>query len=189
MFHVKQRPTYKELLMKVDAFHELRAKIRGGLSAIPQTSGGEILSIDVDPDTADLLVTWQHTAGQRMHRVVIQDEPSNVPRETSEAVMTESVDDIAFSYFEAMLEGQDWISLPPSCPVDGAELQVTARTMAAAVTLSTLLIDMVNGPGGKGEKLEDLLSRVWAAGFKSGSAATASLGRDNVPRETKEGES
>lgn len=83
MFHVKHRPTYKELLVKADAFMELRNKIRRGLCLVPETSGGEVLSIDIDPDTNDLLVTWQHADGQRTHRITITEETVNVPRETS----------------------------------------------------------------------------------------------------------
>lgn len=60
--------------MKVDSFVELRNKIRRGLSFTPKTSGGQVLSIDSDPDTRDLLVTWQHHGGQRTHRITITDE-------------------------------------------------------------------------------------------------------------------
>lgn len=52
--------TYKELLMKRDAFIELRNKIQRELSAHPDTSGGEILVIEICPDTGDLLVTGQY---------------------------------------------------------------------------------------------------------------------------------
>ena len=66
--------SYKELMMSRYAFFELRNKIRMGLSGFPTTSGGEVLCIDTDPDTEDLLVTWQHEGGQRTHRIVIKDE-------------------------------------------------------------------------------------------------------------------
>lgn len=84
MFHVKHRPTYKELRMYANAFLELRSKIRSGLCLLPQTSGGQVLAIECDPDTEDLLVTWQHGDTQRTHRVIIKDETPDVPRETKE---------------------------------------------------------------------------------------------------------
>lgn len=70
--------------MKVQAYLELRNKIRRGLASGPETSGGEVLSIDTDPGTDDLLITWQHADGQRIHRVIIKDETPDVPRETSQ---------------------------------------------------------------------------------------------------------
>lgn len=69
--------------MKVASFMELRNKIRRGLIFNPETSGGEVLSLDTDPDSEDLLVTWQYADGQRTHRITITDETANVPRETS----------------------------------------------------------------------------------------------------------
>lgn len=72
--------------MKANAFLELRNKIRSGICLIPQTSGGQVISIDVDPDTEDLLVTWQHADGQRTYRVTITEESPDVPRETSGVV-------------------------------------------------------------------------------------------------------
>lgn len=74
--------TYKELLMKRDAFLELRNRIQRELAAHPETSGGEILVIDIDPDTADLLVTGQYKRTeddeivQRTHRITITEEPT-----------------------------------------------------------------------------------------------------------------
>jgi anaerobic ribonucleoside-triphosphate reductase len=65
--------TYEELMMRVDAFHELRQKIRNELSAHPETSGGEILDMENDPDTGDLLVTWEHESGQRVHQLIFRD--------------------------------------------------------------------------------------------------------------------
>jgi anaerobic ribonucleoside-triphosphate reductase len=65
-----------------DAFIELRTKIRNELSAHPETSGGQILSMENDPGTGDLLVTAQYADGQRTHRIVIKNEPVDVPRET-----------------------------------------------------------------------------------------------------------
>lgn len=69
--------------MKASAFLELRNKIRSGICLIPQTSGGQVIGIDIDPDTEDLLVTWQHADGQRMYRVTLTEETPDVPRETS----------------------------------------------------------------------------------------------------------
>ena len=65
--------TFKELMMKVDAFHELRQKIRNELAKHPETSGGEILDMDNDPDTGDLMITWQHAGGQRTHQLIFRD--------------------------------------------------------------------------------------------------------------------
>jgi hypothetical protein len=75
--------TYKELMMRRDAYSEMRNKIHRELAAHPETSGGEILTIDTDPRTEDLLITWQHTTGQRTYRITIKDETADVPRETS----------------------------------------------------------------------------------------------------------
>jgi hypothetical protein len=72
--------------MSVDAFREMQNKIRRELSAHPDTSGGEILSIDNDPDTGDLLITSQFASGQRTQRIIIKDETVDVPRETSPSV-------------------------------------------------------------------------------------------------------
>lgn len=85
MFHVKQH-TYKELLVNVDAFRELRNKIRRGLTIVPETSGGQILDIDTDPDNNDLLITWQHVNGQHAHRIVIKDETAGAPRPLPDSI-------------------------------------------------------------------------------------------------------
>lgn len=71
--------TYKELLMKRDAFLELRNRIRRELAAHPELSGGEILGIDTDPDNGDLLVKgqykwWANDVVQRTHRITITEE-------------------------------------------------------------------------------------------------------------------
>jgi hypothetical protein len=101
-------------------------------------------------------------------------------------VSTESAGDIAFSYFDAMLDGQDWISLPPGCPVERDELHAMACAVAVAVTRSSFMLDLLNGPGSKAALLRDLLARMWAAGYKAGSATTTAHGKGDVPRETKE---
>lgn len=68
--------SYRELLMKRDAFLEMRNKIRRLLSANPALPGrGEVLSIDYDPDTGDMLVTSQFSSGVRTQRIIIKDEP------------------------------------------------------------------------------------------------------------------
>ena len=74
--------TYKELLMKRDAFRELRTKIRNELAAHSETTGGEILSMDTDPDTGDLLVTgqykwWANETVTLTHRITITEEPGD----------------------------------------------------------------------------------------------------------------
>lgn len=66
--------TYRELIMITNAGNELRTKIRNGLSLQPDTSGGEINCIDIDPDTGDLIVTAQYTGGQRVMRIILKDE-------------------------------------------------------------------------------------------------------------------
>lgn len=70
--------TYRELLMRRDAGSELANKIRREFSAHPDTSGGEILSIDTDPDTGDLLVTGQYQregeeSAVRTHQITIKE--------------------------------------------------------------------------------------------------------------------
>lgn len=78
-------PTYKELMMSRDAFLELRNKIQRVLSANPALpQRGEILVIDIDPDTGDLMVASQFSSGQRTHRITITDETPNVSRGTSQ---------------------------------------------------------------------------------------------------------
>lgn len=64
--------------MKRDAFIELRTRIQRELAAHPETSGGEILAMDVESDTGDLLVTGQYKRGDetvvRTHRITITEE-------------------------------------------------------------------------------------------------------------------
>jgi hypothetical protein len=67
-------PTYKELMMSRDAFLELRQKIRNELACHPETSGGQILDMENDPDTGDLVITAQYASGQRTHRLIFKDE-------------------------------------------------------------------------------------------------------------------
>lgn len=57
---------YKELLMKRDAFRELRNKIQRELSAHPETSGGEILAMDVVGRVGVLAVTGQYKRGEEV---------------------------------------------------------------------------------------------------------------------------
>lgn len=64
---------YKELLLGRDAFVELRTKIRNLLSADPATSGGEVLCIDICPNTGGLLITGQYDSGQRTHLLTISE--------------------------------------------------------------------------------------------------------------------
>jgi hypothetical protein len=70
--------TYKDLLMTRNAFLELRNRVQRELSAHPELSGGQILAMDVDPDTGDLMVTGQYkhddTTVQRTHRITITEE-------------------------------------------------------------------------------------------------------------------
>jgi hypothetical protein len=63
---------YKDLMMNRDAFLELRTKIQNVLAANPETSGGEILVIDICPDTGGLLITAQYGSGQRTHRLIFE---------------------------------------------------------------------------------------------------------------------
>lgn len=61
--------------MKHNAFLELRTKIRNELAAHPETSGGEILSMENELDTGDLIVTGQYKCGDEIeqidHRITI----------------------------------------------------------------------------------------------------------------------
>lgn len=94
--------------------------------------------------------------------------------------MTEA-EKIARSYFIAMCEEQDWISLPTGCALDGDELRALAVRMATSVTKSHVMLGVLNGPGNGTVKLRQLLARTWAAGYKAGSAT-------GVPRETSQEE-
>lgn len=62
--------------MSRDAFLELRAKIQRVLSASPSLPGrGEVLSMENDPDTGDLMVTSKFGDGEvRTHRITITNE-------------------------------------------------------------------------------------------------------------------
>lgn len=75
--------SYKELLGKRDAFLELRDKVKRGVEYRPATSGGEILGVDIDPDTGDLLVTGRYKrseeVAQRTHRITITEETDEGP--------------------------------------------------------------------------------------------------------------
>lgn len=72
--------TYKDLLMARTAFQELRNRVQRELSAHPELSGGQILAMDIDPDTGDLMVTGQYKHGEittkRTHRITITEEPT-----------------------------------------------------------------------------------------------------------------
>lgn len=89
-------------------------------------------------------------------------------------------EDIARSYFIAMQEGQDWMSLPPASPFTAPELRLLADLMATATTNSSVMLEVINGTGSYTTRLRHLLTRVWAAGAKSGVAmAHAAAVKDN----------
>lgn len=90
--------------MKADAFLELRNKIRSGICLIPQTSGGQILDIDTDPDNNDLLITWQHVNGQHAHRIVIKDETAGVPKPRPSVVLPEGMPDVMINMLQATID-------------------------------------------------------------------------------------
>ena len=79
-------------------------------------------------------------------------------------------EDIARSYYLAMGEGQDWMSLPPASPFTAPELRLIAELMSDATLRSPAMLDLVNGTGSYTIRLRHLLARVWAAGAKSGVA-------------------
>lgn len=75
------KTTYTEMLRKRDAYLELRAKTEKVLNFHPETSGGEIIAIEVDPYCGDLLVTAQYLHDTdivvRTHRINITEEVNN----------------------------------------------------------------------------------------------------------------
>lgn len=81
MFHVKHRPSYKELMMQRDAFRELRQRIDWALAG---DEVGSPLTVAFDKDTGDVLITGIYAGVQRTHRLTITEESDDVPRETSE---------------------------------------------------------------------------------------------------------
>lgn len=80
--------------MKRDAFTELRTKIDICLNAHPETSGGEISMVEIDPDNGDLLVTGQYRRGeetsQRTHRITITEETDD--EALAESIVDEALD-------------------------------------------------------------------------------------------------
>src|SRR5574341_1962308 len=91
-------------------------------------------------------------------------------------------EEIARSYFIAMGEGQDWLSLPPAAPFTAPELRLLADLMADATTRSgRFMLETLNGPGDIVTRLRHLLARTWAAGAKSGVAMAhaAATPKDN----------
>ncbi len=84
--------------------------------------------------------------------------------------MTIPNEEIARSYFIAMAEGQDWVSLPPASPFTARELRLLADLMATATVNSPTMLDVINGTGSYISRLHRLLTRTWAAGAKSGVA-------------------
>lgn len=61
---------YKELLMRRDAFNELRLMIDVGLNGDQVRS----LQTDIDEVTGDLLVTGEYEGVRRTHRITITEE-------------------------------------------------------------------------------------------------------------------
>lgn len=74
------RPTYKELMMRRDAFKEIRQRIDLALSC----DQIHPMEVDFDDATEDVLVSGTFGGVQRTYRLTITEESSNVPRETSE---------------------------------------------------------------------------------------------------------
>lgn len=64
---------YKELLMKRDAFLELRMRVDLGLARDPV---GSPLEVDFDERTGDVLVTGVYDGVRRTHRIHITEEPT-----------------------------------------------------------------------------------------------------------------
>lgn len=72
--------SYKELMMKRDAFLALRQRIDRALT------GDKVehpYATEFDKSTGDMLVTRMYNGVKRTHRITITEEPVNVPRETS----------------------------------------------------------------------------------------------------------
>lgn len=90
-------------------------------------------------------------------------------------------EEIARSYYLAMGEGQDWMSLPPASPFTAPELRLLAELMASATTNGSIMLEVINGTGSYSARLRHLLARVWAAGAKSGVAMAhaAATPKDN----------
>lgn len=63
--------TYKELLMIRDV-HAVKSKIQLWLEADP-----EVLGVEEDPDTGDLIVVFQPSDRPRTMRVITRAEPSD----------------------------------------------------------------------------------------------------------------
>lgn len=89
----------------------------------------------------------------------------------------------AQSNFHDMLDGHDWMVSPQDCALTGEEIREMAELFARSFARSRAVLDMTNGPGSYTNRMELALARVWAAGFKSGSAVATYLATQDKENE------